>query len=76
MLVMACPDWMRLIHASIELLNSPSCSENVRTPFDPSAWQDWHEFLRVSIQACWGFDKLAAESVPKMPMTSAMTMNV
>jgi hypothetical protein len=35
------------------LLNSPSSLESVRTPFDPSAWQDWHEFLRVSIQACW-----------------------
>ena len=56
---MACPDWRRLVHASVELLNCPSSLESVRTPFDPSAWQDWHEFLRVSIQACCDLDNLA-----------------
>ncbi len=53
MFAIAWPDWTRRSHASVESLNSPSSGESRRTPLEPSAWQDWHEFLMVSIQACW-----------------------
>ena len=56
MLVIAWPDCMRRSQASREFLNVAELGQSfgiVRTPLEPSAWQDWQEFLTVSIQACW-----------------------
>ena len=58
----AWPDAMRRIHMSAEVLNSFSptvsasaCTLGERTLREPSAWQDWHEFLMVSTQSPWVF---------------------
>src|SRR5262249_380509 len=53
MFAIAWPACVRTVQASVEVLNSPSLDESVRTPCEPSAWQDWQEVLIVSIQyAC------------------------
>ena len=51
--VMAWPDWMRRVHISIELAPPSSFALGERMFSLPRAWQDWQEFLTVSIQAAW-----------------------
>src|ERR1700693_5529164 len=46
----ACPDCTRLLQASTELPAEANSLGTVRMPLEPSAWQDWQEFLIVSIQ--------------------------
>src|ERR1700677_3891270 len=55
-LVMAWPDARRRAHMSRELAKFPSSFTRGARMFSlPSAWQDWQEFLIVSIQAPWVF---------------------
>src|SRR6476646_9346582 len=52
--VLACPASRRCVQASMAARGVFPVGANsfgiVRTPLEPSAWQDWHEFLSVSIQ--------------------------
>ena len=51
MLAWAWPDCVRRAQASAEFFDSAMISlGTVRTPLEPSAWHDWHEFFTVSIQ--------------------------
>ena len=64
---MACPACVRVAQAVKELPSLLNVSGTSRMPLEPSAWQDWHMFLTVSIHAAWDFMVGAMPALPGAP---------